>query len=111
MGILATSTELWLAVAGIAAWMVYMCLRAITVETWFCTACHSLKVDARNLRQQQLKRLRELRIRQMRDLNEEINRAGITGRKLTELASGADEAVLEVHPVDDPRSVAQAKAA
>ena len=55
--------DLWLAVAGIAAWLVFVCLRAIGDELDHAVRCHNLKVEAHALRLRQMQRLQALGVK------------------------------------------------
>lgn len=56
-----SAMDVWWAIALIAAWLVWLCLKTIATDLQHAKALHDLKVRARRLRQEQLERLAALR--------------------------------------------------
>ena len=57
------STQAGIAAALIAAWMVFMCVKAIAGDLDYAIRWHDLKVQAQTLRLKQMRRLRELGVK------------------------------------------------
>ena len=53
--------DLWLGVAGIAAWTVLMCLRTISFAVENAIVIHTLAIETRRLREEQLRRIEGIR--------------------------------------------------